>query len=865
MVAHRFKFRRSGLKCLLWIILASFSLIMTFVLHLTPVWGVSPLAPVPVEQQAREAYQAGRYQEAVELFEQAIAHYTTQNAPLGQAMAWGNLALAHQRLGNWDAANGAIANSLAQLNPVATDSNTLTLRAQALDIEGQLLLDQGRPEEALNRWEASAHIYDELDNLRGQLQSQIFQARALQALGFYRRAVNGLDGLIQTLQEQPDSLVKVAGLQTLGDALRIAGDLEQSQQLLQQALEIATRLSLTEALPGLHLSMGNTLRTEGQLAAALQSYELAIAAPPSTQLRAQLNQLNVLRQLNRQAQAQDLALELLPQIQALPPSRSNIYARIHFVEEVSQLGNGSSLPPQPLGTVLATAVQQSQSLGDRRAESYALGSLGRLYEDAQQWNEAESLTRQALRQAQRVNAADIHYRWQWQMGRVLQAQNRRQEAIAAYTESFEILRSLRRDLVAANPDVQFSFREGVEPVYRQLVDLLLASDPGTAEGQIQQELKQAREVMEALQVAELENFFQEACLDTTLQLDQVVDQEDPTAAVIYPIMLPDRLEVVLKLPGTETLYRSPPVMVSSTDMTKTVQELQRHLQRSFTFQQVKVGGKQLYDWLVQPIRGRLQEAGIKTLIFVLDGPLRSIPMAALYDGQQYLVESFAFNLVLGLEIQDPMPLPNGSALRVLAASLSEPPLDYRSQFDELAFVDTELDRIADADVTATLLRDEAFTSSAFNRALSQEQYQVVHLATHGQFGADRASTFILAADGKINIDQLSELFQPQGRATQNPIELLILSACQTATGDERDVLGIAGTTVRAGARSAIASLWSLDDESSALFAAELYRHLGEPGVSRAEAVRLSQLALLQNPTYAHPRYWAAYILVGSWL
>lgn len=865
MVTQGFKFRRSRLKQLFWIVLAGFSLILAFVLHLAPVWGVSPPAPAPVEQQAREAYQAGRYQEAVGLFEQAIARYTAQNDTLGQVMAWGNLALTHQRLGNWEAANGAIANSLAQLNPEATDANTLTLRAQALDIEGQLLLDQGRPEEALKRWEASAQLYEELDNLSGQLQSQIFQSRALQALGFYRQAVNVLDILIQSLQEQPDSLVKVAGLQSLGDALRIAGDLEQSQQLLKQALGIATRLSLTEALPGLHLSMGNTLRTQGQWEEALQSYGLAIAAPPSTQLRAKLNQLNLLRQLNRQAQAQELALELLPQIQALPPSRSNIYARIHFVEEVSKLGNAFSLTPQSLGTLLATAVQQSQSLGDRRAESYALGSLAHLYEDAQQWSEAESLTRQALRQSQRVDAADITYRWQWQIGRVLKAQNRRQEAIAAYTESFEILRSLRRDLVAANPDVQFSFREGVEPVYRQLVDLLLASNPDAAEVQVQQELKQAREVMEALQVAELENFFQEACLDTTLQLDQVVDQEDQTAAVIYPIMLPDRLEVVLKLPGTEELYRSPPVMISSTEITKTVQELQRNLQRSFTFQQVKAGGKQLYDWLVQPIRGRLQEADIKTLIFVLDGPLRSIPMAALYDGQQYLVESFAFNLVLGLEIQDPMPLPNGSALRVLAASLSEPPPAYRNQFDELVFVDTELDRIADADVTATLLRDEDFTSTAFNRALSQDQYQVVHLATHGQFGADRASTFILAADGKINIDQLSELFQPQGQVTQNPIELLILSACQTATGDDRDILGIAGTTVRAGARSAIASLWSLDDESSALFAAELYRHLGEPGVSRSEAVRLSQLALLHNPTYAHPRYWAAYILVGSWL
>ena len=92
-----------------------------------------------------------------------------------------------------------------------------------------------------------------------------------------------------------------------------------------------------------------------------------------------------------------------------------------------------------------------------------------------------------------------------------------------------------------------------------------------------------------------------------------------------------------------------------------------------------------------------------------------------------------------------------------------------------------------------------------------------------------------------------------------------MSACRTATGDDREVLGIAGTTVRAGARSAIASLWSLDDEASVTFTREFYQHLGKPGISRAKAVRLAQETMLNDPEFNHPRFWSAYVLVGSWL
>jgi CHAT domain-containing protein len=238
-------------------------------------------------------------------------------------------------------------------------------------------------------------------------------------------------------------------------------------------------------------------------------------------------------------------------------------------------------------------------------------------------------------------------------------------------------------------------------------------------------------------------------------------------------------------------------------------------------------------------------------------------MSALYDGKQFLVEKYAVSLVLGLEVRDPVPL-NRSNLKVLAASLTDPPEGFQ-QYARLPNVNPEVDEIQKSGVSVTSIRDQNFTTAEFNKNLNQDSFQVVHLATHGQFGADRNSTYILTANGAIYVNELDKLFRNLRGTQAKAVDLLVFSACKTATGNDRAVLGIAGTTVRAGAQSAIAGLWSLADASSADFSKVLYQNLGKSGVTRAEALRQAQLALLKDGRFAHPRYWAPYVLVGSWL
>jgi len=607
--------------------------------------------------------------------------------------------------------------------------------------------------------------------------------------------------------------------------------------------------------------LGNTARSQGQNELAIDYYQQAAASAisPIAQFEASVNQLDLLLKTNQRQPTTTLIPQLQELVQHLPSTRPAIYAQIHFAQTLThhQTKLNPTLSAPEIAQILTHAQQQAQRIKDTVAESYALGYLGHVYETAQQWQDAERLTRHALTQAK--NTPEVAYQWQWQLGRLLKAQNKPQAATNAYTSAYKTLKLLRGDLVAANPDIKFTFRDEVEPVYRELVDLLL-SPQGSSEPS-QENLKHAREVIEALQVAELENFFQSACLDSTIQVDQVVDEKDPTAAIIYPIVLKDRIEVILKLPGEANLVHYRSTDVSRQDVEATVKRFRRNLQEPFAYF-AQEDGQTLYNWLIKPARPYLERHGIKTLIFVLDEPLRNIPMAALYDGETYLAQTYATALVLGLEVRDSHRLERNQ-MDVLAVSLTEPPPKV-GNFAKLVNANPELDKIKAAGIPVAFIRDQDFTETALEQRLERSTFDIVHLATHGQFGDKPEDTFILAADGKIPLDQFSQLFRRQQSTTTHGIELLLLSACRTATGSNRAVLGIAGAAIQAGTQSAIASLWSLDDLSSVTFTEAFYQHLGQPGVSRAEALRRAQQAMLQDANYQAPLFWAAYVLVGSW-
>ncbi len=805
-------------------------------------------------QEGRELYQAGHYLMAVQVWQQATHAYRSQRDALREALVLSNLSLAYQELGQLEQAGQAIAQSLKLVQNIEAKPENSHFIAQILNNQASLQLAGGQSEQALTTWQKAAALYDTAGDRSGMISSLLNSAQALQALGFYRRAVTTLDSVNKKLRSTPDSPLKAVALRSLGNALRGVGNLNRSQQVLEQGLVLARELGLHEEIDAALMSLGKIAQLRHDKKAAWEFYKLAAQSNTGfVATQAKLNQLSLLIENRAFDAAANLASQIVPEITSLPAKRSTIYAQINFAQSLKKLQtNTENIPSQiEIAQLLANSIQQAKSIEDPRAEAYALGCLGNLYEDTGQWSDAKKLTQQSLILAGTISAADINYRFSWQLGRILKAQGDIPGAIASLTQSTNALKSLRNDLVAVNPSVQFDFRDQVEPVYRQLAGLLLLSKQPS-----QENLIQARDAIETLQLAELNNFFRTACLEgQPIQIDRAIDKDDPEAAVIYPIILPDRLEVIVKLPGLPLQHYKAEVPQSKLE--KLLEELRLNLSKPYALQNVHLLSKQIYDWLIKPVEASLAKNGVQTLVFVLDGSMRNIPMAALYDGQQYLVQKYAIAFSPGLQLLPPVPL-GRVRLKALGVGLTE----ARQGFSALPDVGNELNQIK-SKVSSVVLLNQKFTSSAFEKELIEGEFPIVHLATHGQFSSLAERTFVLAWDKPITINDLNDLLR--AKDPQSYIELLVLSACQTAAGDNRAALGLAGIAIKAGARSTVASLWSLDDESSAQLMGKFYQALAEQKFSKAEALRMAQLALLKNPRYQNPAYWASYVLVGNWL
>ncbi|HAX75484.1 MAG TPA: hypothetical protein DCY88_06570 [Cyanobacteria bacterium UBA11372] len=828
----------------------------------TPIVSAFPIGSTPsveiniaqLVQQGLRFYQTGQFALAIANWQQAATLYQNRGDNLNQALMLSYLSLAYQQLGEWSEATQAIAQSfkLIENSELRAGTGALPLQnsklifAHALNTQGTLQFTQGQAEAALATWKQVTNLYKQARDSHRIIGSLINQAQAQQSLGLFLQARQTLDEVEQLLQHQSNSQLKAMGLRSLGNIRLLVGDLQNSRRVLEQSLVIAEQGSFSQDIAATLLSLGNLARAQKDSSAAIAFYQQAATynAPNLIRMQARLNQLSLLLESGKQTEAPSLVPAIQTLLENLPASRSTIYARINLAQSLQKMGQNV-----PAAQILVSANELGKKLSDRRAQSYALGYLGKMYELTQQWSDAQNLTEQALLIAQALNSPEIAYQWQWQLGRILKAQGQTELATQSYAAAFKSLQSIRSDLIATSPDLQFSFRESVEPVYREWVDLLLQKSPS------QDNLKQAREVIEALQLAELDNFFRTACLEGQTVAIDTIDQTG--AAVIYPIILTDRLEIILSLPGEPLRHYT--AAVSGSELENTLEQWRQNLEKPFTTPESKVLGQKVYDWVIRPIEAELGERSLKTLVFVLDGVLRNVPMAALYDGQKYLIERYSIALTPGLRLLNPQAIQPRN-LSVLAAGLSE----ERHGFSALSNVNSEINKIQ-TELNSRILLNQAFTSSALENQIQALPFPVVHLATHGQFSSNAQETFILAWDKPIEVTELGALLRKREQAREEAIELLVLSACETATGDKRAALGLAGVAVQAGARSTLASLWSLDDESGAQFIGQFYQALSNRNLSKAEALRQAQLSLLRDPNFRHPRYWAPYVLVGNWL
>ena len=687
-------------------------------------------------------------------------------------------------------------------------------------------------------------------------------AQVRQALGQHHGAIAALLAL---LRENGDSLDTghtatahaLLGLSysQLGRNIEAAAALAQARQLAQSSGDAALKALVLN-------QQGNHAVDRGDHAEALEYFRAAALLAGNTgdqglNARASTNASRAALQTRRHEDAKSFYRQGQHATATLAPGHDKAYLFIALgrqARQIAQIDDDTQWISEAYGA-LDAALQLADEIGDARAASFALGYLGQLYEERGRLDDAMALTNRAIFQARRADATEALYRWQWQTARLHAAQGDLDAAIAAYGRTVHTLQGLRQDLSLVRTARQSSFRQTVGPVFFALADLLLTRARQRTDEQTRQaDLRAARDTIEQLKAAELRDYFQDDCVTRFQEQSEGLDKLAADTAVIYPILLPDRTEILLGLGDGIQQFSVP---VGAALMSEEIDRLRRRLEKRTT-RQYRRHARKLYQWLIAPIAPTLDQHGIKTLVVVPDGALRTIPLAALHDGEDFLIARYALATTPGLKLTDPKPL-RRQQLHLLLNGLTE----AVQGFSALPNVAGEIDNIAKL-YNSRVLRDSDYLVESVGQELKSTPYRIVHIASHGQFDGDPEKSFLLAYDDKLTMDRL-ETYMGLSRYSDEPVELLTLSACQTAAGDDRAALGLAGVAIKAGARSALATLWFVNDEASSKLVTEFYRQLGDASLSKAEALRRAQLMILKQPRYGHPSYWAPFLLIGNWL
>lgn len=832
---------------------------------------ISPAQTKPnsLVQQGVELYQQGKVPAAIDSWQIALNSYG-ENEPLDhQTIIIENLARAYQQLGQSD--------------------------------------------RALGYWQQAINNYQQLDNKQQQERALTEQAQIYARLGQHRQAIAILcgadtqacstDSAISIARQQEDELGEGAALGSLGETYRLRGDYQPALKYLNNSLKITTKANLAQLEISALNSLGNTYSSLAQI-----DYRRAVSAKKrgedfgsnnlvkqlnnqgkesdrtaikyltkslqlakkqhdqSAQFKTIVNSLPINYRLEHQSAAnRDIkkALSLLPKLSPTPD-------KIYTVIDLAKLLQPDKITPHTCYSLytqatarelLEQAITEAESLNNLRLLSFAKGELGHWYECYQDYDRALELTQDArLLAEQELPAKDSLYLWEWQTGRILKQQGNVVAATRIYQRAIATLNSIRNNILTANRDIQFDFRDQVEPIYREAIALELEQVPSnTLVGTTNDNLNSVLDIFDSLQLAELQNYFGNDCTIEAVGSDADILANN-SVAVFHSIMLPQKTAIIASYPnGDSNLIW---IAQDRETLREEIVTLNESIVRWYDNKYDPSRGKSLYEWIVAPFIEDLEQRQIDTLVYVQDGILRNVPMSALYDGQQYLIEKYAIATTPSLTVTEPKSSSREN-LKVLALGLTESSTIDGLAYPPLPQVRQEINNIKREFKNSKPLLNQEFTRDRLKQELEQEDYPIVHIASHGQFGTEPKDTFLITGNNKtLSINELDQLIRNTTQRTE-PIELLSLTACETALGDERATLGLAGVAVQAGAKSAIASLWSLDDSVTPQVVEQFYASLQNPQINKAQALQKAKLDLIEQDL--HPAYWASFILIGNWL
>ncbi len=889
------------------------------------------ISQTPQQTEAEEIYKQGdrlyinsQYQLALEKYQQALEIYqliyrVSENSNQSLSL----------KIGETLHSIGAVYNKLADY-PQALEyyQQAVKLRRQindqkgvgiSLNSIGGVYFFQGNYNQALDYWQQALEIRQELGDLVrvGRTQNNIAgiylnQAKYSQALEYYQQA-------LQTFKKLENLQGEAAVINNIGLIYQKLGQYEKSLELFQKALAIHRKTRNKKDEGDALNNIGITYKLQKKYDEALAYYQQALTVRKQTNNKPGIgNSLNNIALVYDQRSQHQTALEYLQQALTI------------FQEIGNKTETGRTL--DSLGTVYKSLQEYTQaedyyrqaltikrSIGDRASERITLSNIGDLlvakkqpelaiilYKRSVNVTEAIRQDLQALsldkKQSYAEKIADTYRR----LADLLLQQNRVIEA----QQVLDLLKVQELDNYLKNVEGNEQTSVGIEllPQEKEVLDNYLAIQNQAAK--INEELTKLesilpgdRSVAQQQQITKLEAQKQQIQSEfndfisnkniikilqqlqektrgesidiTNLSRLQKILKTKENAVLLYPLILDDRIEMVLVKSNGLPIHRSVPI--SKIQLKNAIFDFRAALtnpRKRISDLTARETGKLLYEWLIKPWEIDLLLGRTKTIIYAPDGLLRYIPLAALYDGEKWLIEKFNINNITAVSLTNFNSKPLDK-LRVLAAAFSEGNYQFmvgsrEFELSGLKFAREEIEILAKIIPNTLKLFNQAFN---WDEIISRvDKYNILHFATHADFvNGHPEDSFILFGDGsRLTLREITNLSLPN-------IDLVVLSACRTGMGsilqDGSEILGLGYQMQRAGVKASIATLWQVDDRGTQLLMVDFYQALKKGNVTKAKALREAQLALIAGningekdaKSFRHPYYWASFILIGDGL
>ena len=770
----------------------------------------------------------GKYDKAIEYYQQWLAIARDTKDRIGESKVLGNLGLAYENLSNYDTA-------------IKYYQQWLTIVRETKDriAEGKALGNLGMVYDYLGKYDKAIEYELQSLAIARETQNRLGESKALGNLGIVYQDL----GIVY---------------QDLGIVYQDIGNSDKAIDYQKKSLAIALEIKDRQVMGAAFGNLGNIYLALGNYTKAIEYHQQNLA----------------ISQGLKDKQGESVALGNL----------GNVYLA---------LGNYAK--------AIENYYQQlaiARELKDKQGEGAAFGNLGLAYQDLGNYAKAIECQQQHLAISREIKDRQGESYALNNLGLIMVLENQNELAILFYKQSVSVRESIRRDLHGLKKEEQQSFAQTVSHTYRTLADLLIK----------QGRIIEALQVLDLLKIQELEDYLKnvkgndrtaqgirllepEKAIsaqlsaidydsistlnrDLTSQIQQLPKSEinkvpsylqniPQGVVLIYPLILEDRLEIIIFSANTLPINRT--VLIKRLELAELIKNFRSDLQDNNSFD-VKDSGKKLYDILIKPIEADLKQAKATTILYAPDGMLRYIPLAALYDGKQWVIEQYRIDNLIAYSLFDPDSKPQAN-IHIFAGAFGG---ELRGEADGLPSTIPEVDDIATTFSNTTELIGLDFTANATKSKVVGQT--IVHLATHALFqpGSPLDSYVLFGKKGgkdKVTLSDISDW-------NLKNVDLVVLSACQTDLGtfsNGSEILGFGYQVQKAGAKASIASLWTVSDGGTQLLMQSFYKNLRKGNPSLSTSLREAQLSMIHRPVkdsepnFNHPYFWSAFVLIGNGL